>query len=76
MPMLPTLGGHQVVHIFCQLGWEVSRRRGIHIILTKTGNMASLSVPDHKEVATGTLQSLIRSAGLTVEEFLSEYSKL
>jgi hypothetical protein len=32
--------------------------------------MASLSVPDHREVARGTLRSLIRSAGLTIEEFL------
>jgi hypothetical protein len=32
--------------------------------------MATLSVPDHKEVAKGTLRSLIRSAGLTVSEFL------
>lgn len=31
--------------------------------------MATLSVPDHHEVAKGTLRSLIRSAGLTVQEF-------
>lgn len=31
--------------------------------------MATLSVPHHKEVAKGTLRSLIRSAGLTVDEF-------
>lgn len=33
------------------------------------GDQATLSVPDHKEVAVGTLRSLIRSAGLTVEAF-------
>jgi hypothetical protein len=31
--------------------------------------MATLSVPDHREVAKGTLRSLIRASGLTVEEF-------
>ena len=31
--------------------------------------MAILSVPNHREVAKGTLRSLIRSAGLTVNEF-------
>ena len=40
------------------------------MILVKEGNMASLSVPDHKEVAKGTLRSLIRSSGLTVDAFL------
>jgi hypothetical protein len=28
-----------------------------------------LTVPDHKELTKGTLRSLIREAGLTVEEF-------
>lgn len=31
--------------------------------------MATLSVPDPREVAKGTLRSLIRSSGITVEEF-------
>ena len=31
--------------------------------------MATLSVPDHKVVGKGTLRSLIRSAGLSVDEF-------
>lgn len=33
--------------------------------------MATLSVPDHKEVAKGTLRSLIRCSGLTTEEFVA-----
>jgi hypothetical protein len=40
------------------------------MILVKEGNFATLSIPDHKEVARGTLRSLIRSSGLTIEEFL------
>jgi hypothetical protein len=39
------------------------------MILVKNGHMATLSVPDHREVAKGTLRSLIRASGLTVEEF-------
>ncbi|MFM7787444.1 MAG: type II toxin-antitoxin system HicA family toxin, partial [Microcystis panniformis] len=31
----------------------------------------TLSVPDHREVAKGTLRSLIRTAGITVQEFVS-----
>jgi hypothetical protein len=30
----------------------------------------TLSIPDHKEVAKGTLRSLIRAAGITVDEFV------
>lgn len=71
MPALPVLSGRKVVRAFKQLGWQVARQRGSHIILVKDGEIATLSVPDHKEIAKGTLRSLIRTAGITVEEFLS-----
>ena len=69
MPPLPVLSGAQTVGAFESLGWSVARQRGGHIIMTKPGHMATLSVPDHRTVAKGTLRSLIRHANLTVEEF-------
>jgi hypothetical protein len=39
------------------------------MILTKAGSVASLSIPDHRELAPGTLRKLVRAAGITVEEF-------
>jgi predicted RNA binding protein YcfA (HicA-like mRNA interferase family) len=60
---------------FQKLGWEVARQRGSHIILTKTGHIATLSIPNHPEVARGTLRALIARAGLTVEEFLEATGK-
>jgi predicted RNA binding protein YcfA (HicA-like mRNA interferase family) len=45
-------------------------KSGSHIVLTKDGEMASLSVPNHKEVAKGTLRSLIRAANLTIDDFV------
>lgn len=41
------------------------------MVMTKDGEMASLSVPNHKPVAKGILRSLIRSANLTIDEFLT-----
>ncbi len=70
MPALPQLSGRETVRVFESLGWQVVRQRGSHIILTKAGHMATLSVSDHKEIAKGTLRSLIRAAELTVSEFL------
>jgi predicted RNA binding protein YcfA (HicA-like mRNA interferase family) len=71
MPPLPHLSGRKVVQYFQRDGWEVVRQRGSHIILVKDGHIASLSVPDHKEIAKGTLRSLIRAAGLTADEFIN-----
>ena len=71
MAGLPTLSGREVVRAFARDGWQMARQRGSHIILVKEGHMATLSVPDHKEVAKGTLRALIRSGGLSADEFLA-----
>jgi len=70
MPSLPNLSGRDVVKAFGRDGWEKVRQRGSHVVMVKEGSMATLSVPDHKEVAKGTLRSLIRASGLTVDEFI------
>lgn len=72
MPSLPVLSGSEVVKAFENAGWRVARQRGSHIILIKSGEMSTLSVPDHKEVARGTLRSLIRSSGMAVDAFLEQ----
>lgn len=41
------------------------------MILIRDNHPASLSVPDHKEIAKGTLRSLIRSSGITTDEFVA-----
>jgi predicted RNA binding protein YcfA (HicA-like mRNA interferase family) len=69
MGALPVLSGREVVKVFASFGWEVSRQSGSHVIMTKSGETITLSIPDHKEVAKGTLRSLIRAANLTVDEF-------
>lgn len=68
---LPVLSGREVVRVFESLGWQVARQSGSHIVMVKEGEIATLSVPDHREVAKGTLRSLIRAAGLTVAEVVA-----
>ncbi len=70
MASIPVVSGREAVKVFQSLGWEVARQRGSHIILVRDGDLETLSVPDHREVAKGTVRSLIRSAGITVDEFL------
>ena len=71
MPPVPLLKPAEVVQAFARLGWQVARRRGSHIILTKPGHIATLSIPDHADVARGTLRALIGRAGVTIDEFLA-----
>lgn len=74
MGTIPLLRPREVVKIFERLGWEVARQRGSHIIMTKPGHIATLSIPDHAFVARGTLRSLIARAGISLEEFLDSLS--
>jgi predicted RNA binding protein YcfA (HicA-like mRNA interferase family) len=70
MPKLPVVSGEEAVRAFERAGWHVHRRRGSHVVMLKRGSMASLSIPQHKELAPGTLRALIRAAGLTTDEFI------
>jgi predicted RNA binding protein YcfA (HicA-like mRNA interferase family) len=69
MARLPVLSGAEAVKVLQKAGWTVDRQRGSHVILVKDGHPATLSVPDHKELAKGTLRSLIRAAGMTTDDF-------
>ena len=72
MPQVQLLKPGDVTKIFKKFDWDVARIRGSHIIFIKEGNIATLSVQNHSEVARGTLRALIDKYGLTVEEFLNE----
>jgi predicted RNA binding protein YcfA (HicA-like mRNA interferase family) len=67
---LPVVSGRAAVRALEKLGYEVDHQTGSHMILRHaTPPHRRLSVPDHKELAKGTLRALLRLAGLTVEEF-------
>jgi len=69
MPKLPRVSGRETVRAFQRAGWEVTRQRGSHVVLTKAGSIYTLSVPLHPVLGPGLLRDLIRKAELTVEEF-------
>jgi predicted RNA binding protein YcfA (HicA-like mRNA interferase family) len=51
-------------------GYTIDHQTGSHIILRQTEEPhRRLTVPNHKVLAKGTLRSIIRQAGLTVDEF-------
>jgi len=76
MPPLPLVSARIAVRVFAKFGWYVARRESSHIVLRREGYWASLSVPEHGKVARGTLRTLIRTAGLTVQEFVDALERL
>jgi hypothetical protein len=41
------------------------------MVFKKPGVIENLSIPDHREVGEGTLRKLVRTMGLTVDEFIT-----
>jgi predicted RNA binding protein YcfA (HicA-like mRNA interferase family) len=72
---LPVVSGREAAKAFEKLGWHFLRQRGSHMVYGKPDVPANLSIPDHAELSRGTLRSLIRTAGTTVEEFTATLEK-
>ena len=72
MSKLPAVSCRQAVAAFKKVGYEVDHQTGSHVILrNREYPFRRLTVPNHKEIAKGTFRSLIREAGLTVDEFVA-----
>lgn len=68
MPRLPVVSGRELCRALAKVGYRIDHQTGSHIILRyEEPPYRRLTVPDHKEVARGTLRGIIRQAGLSVE---------
>jgi predicted RNA binding protein YcfA (HicA-like mRNA interferase family) len=67
-PALPVVSGADAIRIFGKVGFEQTSQRGSHVKLRHMNGRVVI-VPLHKELAQGTLRSVLRQAGLSPEEF-------
>lgn len=65
---LPVVSGAQLVAVLERLGWEVLRQRGSHVRLRHPDRSVFLVVPLHRELKRGTLNGILRDAGLDRDE--------
>jgi predicted RNA binding protein YcfA (HicA-like mRNA interferase family) len=68
MSRLPVCSGREAVRAFQKIGYELDHQTGSHMILRHASGRR-LTVPDHRELAKGTMRALIRDAGLTMEQY-------
>ncbi len=72
MGVLPRISGREAVKALRKIGYEYDRQKGSHIVLRQAAAPhRRVVVPDHDEVAKGTLRAIIREVGLSVDEFKS-----
>ena len=67
MPQFPGLSGAEMIRALEKLGFVVARQSGSHIVM-KRGSQGCV-VPNHKEVKVGTVNGVLRQAGVSAEEF-------
>lgn len=73
----PVISGRDLIRRLEQIyGYEVVRQRGSHVrIRTLQGGKHSLTVPDHREIARGTLDGIVKAVaahfGVTKEQAAS-----
>jgi predicted RNA binding protein YcfA (HicA-like mRNA interferase family) len=70
MGKLGNISGKEAAKAFAKAGWQQIGQVGSHLIMTKPDERANLSIPQHRELSVGTLRSLIRSANMSVDDFL------
>lgn len=58
--------------MLARFGYAFDRQNGSHIVLrNQMPPFRRLVVPNHREIAKGTLRAIIRQAGLTVDDFIA-----
>lgn len=76
MSKLPIISGRHLCKALEKIGYLKDHQTGSHIILRNENSpYRRLTVPDHKEIAKGTLRAILKQAGLTIEEFKRLLSK-
>ena len=71
MGKLANISGKDAAKAFENAGWQIRGQVGSHLVMTKSEIRRNLTIPQHSELAPGTLRGLIKTAGLTVDEFIS-----
>jgi Predicted periplasmic or secreted lipoprotein len=69
---LPVISGEKAIKALSKAGFIVIRQRGSHVRLKNTTFERTINVtaPLHDILDRGTLKSIIRTAGLSVDEFV------
>jgi len=69
---LPVLSAREVLKVLRKFGFVVVRQTGSHIHLWHDERRVLVTVPNHAELAKGTLIGILKQAKLTRDEFLEE----
>jgi len=71
---MPVLSGREVIKLLSGLGFVQVKQKGSHVKMKgiHNQNKRTVIIPLHKELAPGTLASILKQADITIEELIKK----
>lgn len=71
------MSGRELIKLLELFGFIQIRQKGSHIVLKKKTVDDSIGtvVPDHKELAEGTMRAILKQAHVSIDEFLEKANR-
>ena len=73
---LPKISGKDLIKLLAKKSFRPVRQRGSHVMLRREEPSVKLvTIPNHPEIARGTLRAILKQAGLSMDDLLGLYYK-
>ena len=71
MTHLPQVSGKDAIKALGRIGFEITHTKGSHFYMIRKGSgLVCVPVHANRDLPIGTFRSILRQAGITLEEFL------
>ena len=73
---LPKISGKDLIKLLAKKSFRPVRQNSSHVMLGREEPpVRPLTIPNHPEIARGTLRAILKQAGLSRDDFLDLYYK-
>ena len=73
-PKIPVVPASHLIKALLKFGYYIRSQQGSHVQL-RHPICPPLTIPNHKEIARGTLRAIIRQAGLSIDQLIDLLKK-
>ena len=75
MPAIKPINHKKLVKVFEKFGWKYERTKGDHMVFIKKGFVRPVVIPKYKNVPVFIIKNNLRTAKISVEEYLKALKK-
>jgi predicted RNA binding protein YcfA (HicA-like mRNA interferase family) len=75
MGALPVVSGDECVRVLRQFGYRLARHNSSSHMRLQADGRAPVTVPRHRELKLGTLKAILRTAGISTEQFVEAWNQ-